>query len=84
MTALQIRLRHCIQTILELEPELRENVVGTYFEAEFSTLKRCLRRVEALPLGEDDVQRLEAATAGFLAELKFPRQCSPRKGRLLQ
>ena len=84
MTALQIRLKHCIQTILELEPELREHVVGTYFAAEFSTLKTCLHRVGALPLAEDDVQRLEAATASFLAELKFPRLSAPRKGRLLQ
>ena len=84
MTTLQIRLKHCIQTILELEPELRENAVGKCFEAEFSTLRTCLQRIGALPLGEDDVQRLETATASFLAELKFSGQSVPRKGRLLQ
>ncbi|MDR2573103.1 MAG: hypothetical protein LBC94_01945 [Desulfovibrio sp.] len=82
---LRIRLRNCIQTILELEPEL--NVLqlrGKYFNSEISMLKNCLHQVDKMILAEDDVQRLETATANFLAELKLSTQDKPQQNRLLQ
>lgn len=79
MSTLQLRLKNCIQTILELEPDMRAGIWGRHFDEELSTLKAYLLRVDAMDLAEDDVQRLETATAGFLSELRLPR-----KGRTQQ
>lgn len=77
MSTLQLRLKNCIQTILELEPDMRAGIWGRHFDEELSTLKEYLQRVDTMDLAEDDVQRLESATAVFLSELRLSR-----KGRL--
>ncbi|MDR3358797.1 MAG: hypothetical protein LBN96_08120 [Desulfovibrio sp.] len=84
MSILQIRLKNCIQTILELEPDFDDRLWGRHFNNEISALKAYLQRVDRMALAEGDVQRLEAATANFLAELKLFAQAWPQQNRLLQ
>lgn len=84
MSTLQLRLKNCIQTILELEPDMRAGIWGRHFDEELSTLKAYLQRVDAMELAEDDVQRLESATAGFLAELRLSRKGRPQQKHPLQ
>ncbi|MDR2055994.1 MAG: hypothetical protein LBQ10_09045 [Desulfovibrio sp.] len=84
MSILQLRLKNCIQTILDLEPDFDGQVWRRHFNNEISALKTYLRQVDNMVLAEDDVQRLEAATASFLAELKFFTQDRPQQHRLLQ
>lgn len=57
------------------------------FESELETLKEYLSRIEQLSLAEDDVLRLEKATANFLEELRIPLAQIAReqsKNRILQ
>ena len=84
MSTLQIRLKNCIQTILDLEPDRRAGIGGRHYDEELSTLKNYLQRVDRMNLAEDDVQRLENATASFLAELRLSRRGQPQQKRLLQ
>ena len=63
MSTLQLRLKNCIQTILELEPQIGADLSDRYFVEEFMALRRFLDSVEQMRLGEDDVERLESATA---------------------
>lgn len=84
---LQIRLKNCLLTILELEPDLDSLPVRGNFEADMKTLKSHLARVEGMDLAEEDVQRLERATALFLAELRLPLERMRQSGvnyRVLQ
>ncbi|CAK7013746.1 MAG: hypothetical protein DELT_02169 [Desulfovibrio sp.] len=67
---LQIRLRSCLQAILALEPELKTLNLAEPLLAEFAVLKDIYGRLETLFVQEDDVKRIENATAHFLAELK--------------
>lgn len=84
MSTLQVRLKNCIQTILELEPDMKAGVWGRYFDMELSSLKDYLSQVDQMDLAEEDVKRLENATATFLSELKLSRKKSTGKKRLLQ
>lgn len=68
MSILQIRLKNCIQTILDLEPKMHEKGEDC-FDEEFSSLKKYLDRVDQMDLAEEEVLRLEAVTSSFLAEL---------------
>lgn len=69
MSILKIRLKNCLRTILELEPELQKNGED-YFTPEFSRLKTYLQHVDEMDLVEDDVVRLENAASQFLTELR--------------
>lgn len=80
--ALQVRLKNCIQTILELEPEIGRGQDSRLFSREFHTLRSFLDRVDAMVLVEDDVVRLESATADFLAVLRL--EGGSHSGRLVQ
>lgn len=84
MSTLQLRLKNCIQTILELEPDMRAGVWGRHFGEELTTLKGYLRHVDHMDLAEEDVLRLENATATFLAELRLSHMGRPQQKRLLQ
>ena len=84
---LQIRLKNCLQTILDLEPDMDTLPARADFRPDMDTLKTYLARVEDMDLVEEDVQRLERATAHFLAELRLPMEhmrqgCA--KSRVLQ
>ena len=84
---LHVRLKNCLQTILELEPDMSSLHMRTEFRTELETLKEYLNHVEDLKLAEEDVLRLERATANFLDELRLPlsqvRQ-DGQKNRILQ
>lgn len=75
---LRSRLKNCIETILDLEPALGEFEVGREFLAEFSKLKTFMQRLDSVFgtsdefIEENDVKRIETATANFLEELKVP------------
>jgi hypothetical protein len=70
--ALLERLQNCLQTILELEPDLEQLDMGDALVKEFGMLKAFLQRLEGIDIQEDDVRRIETATASFLEELRVP------------
>lgn len=83
MSILQIRLKNCIQTILDLEPEIQKNGEDS-FDDDFSSLKAYLEHVDNMELAEDDVQRLETVTSQFLAELGRSRYIFDTAARIVQ
>ena len=83
MNALQIRLKNCIQTILDLEFE-GDAYCKWPFIPEFRELKGMLTQVERMPLTEDDVCRMENAAGVFFAELRHLQRTVSQPGRLLQ
>lgn len=82
MSILQLRLKNCIQTILELEPGM-EGSEGAFNE-DFTSLRTCLARVDQMELAEEDVSLLERAASDFLLELENSRLWENERGRLLQ
>lgn len=84
MSTLQLRLKNCIQTILELEPQIGTDVPERYFADEFLALRHFLDSIEQMQLGEADVERLENATATFLEELGLSRRAWRKQRRVLQ
>jgi len=71
-TSHMARISNCLETILELEPELEKIEFGKSLLDEFGVLKDFLGRIDTVSLNEDDVERVEAATANFLDELRGP------------
>ncbi len=69
---LQIRLRNCLQTILDLEPDMEKYSLYENFKKEMTALKDYLKDVDNISLCEADVHRLEQATSFFLQELTLP------------
>ena len=67
---LHLRLRSCLQAILDLEPELQNIRAAESLLTELSVLKDIYGRLETLFIQEEDVKRIEEATANFFAELK--------------
>jgi hypothetical protein len=57
-------------TILELEGILEHTHLGSALQKEFFVLKQVMQRLETVTVEENDVRRIEAATAHFLEELK--------------
>ena len=81
------RLKNCLLTILELEPELERLQLPDAFRNELTMLKQHLEKIESIEFYEEDLQRLEKATAKFLDELRLPFshiQPASAKRRLLQ
>lgn len=79
---LMYRITNCLQTILELEPQLERLELGKDLLKEFEQLKSFLSKVSHIDLQEDDVERIESATASFLDELKGPLTTLDRAGNL--
>ena len=82
-----VRITNCLQTILELEPQLERVEHGNSLLDEFAVLKSFLQKIDEVDLSEADVQRIESATANFLKELQAPlarAESSKSKGRRLQ
>jgi len=82
-----VRITNCLQTILELEPQLERLEHGNSLLDEFAVLKSFLQKIDEVDLSEADVQRIELATANFLKELQAPlarAESSKSKGRRLQ
>lgn len=76
------RISNCLETILELEPQLEKIELGKSLLEEFDVLKDFLQRIDSVSVSEDDVERVEAATANFLEELRGPL-AKVRQGRPL-
>lgn len=68
MRQLQLRLKNCIQTILDLE-SCMDGENSDFFESDFVFLKSCLAKIETMDLIEEDVSALEGYTVEFLKEL---------------
>ncbi|EPR30721.1 hypothetical protein dsat_1443 [Alkalidesulfovibrio alkalitolerans DSM 16529] len=77
---LMFRITNCLQTILELEPQLERLELGKDLLKEFEQLKSFLSKVNHIDLHEDDVARIESATASFLDELRGPLTAIDRTG----
>lgn len=69
---LSARISNCLQTILELEPDLERLRLGHVLIREFQILKTFLARMDRIDIEEGDVARIETATESFLRELKTP------------
>ena len=69
---LYIRLRNCLQTILELEPDIRRLEMGEGMLKEFNQLKSFLERLGQVDIVEEDVDKIEQAASSFLEELNEP------------
>ena len=67
---LHLRLRSCLQAIIDLEPELQSIHAAEPLLMELSVLKDIYGRLETLLIQEEDVRRIEEATASFFEELK--------------
>ena len=80
------RLRNCLLTILALEPDLERLQLSDSFRNELALLKQHLEKIEQIEFYEEDLQRLETATAKFLDELRLPfshiHPASARRGLL--
>ena len=66
------RLKNCLLTILELEPELEHLHLPHAFHSELALLKQHFKKIKYIEFYEEDLQRLEMATAKFLEELRLP------------
>lgn len=69
---LVLRLRNCLQTILELEEALSCSHLGPALAEEMKTLRQAFSHIDGVRVLEDDVCRIEAATGKFLAEIQEP------------
>lgn len=69
---LSARISNCLQTILDLEPDLERLRLGHVLIREFQILKTFLARMDRIDIEESDVARIETATESFLRELKTP------------
>ena len=69
---LYCRLKNCLLTILELEPEFERLQLPDEFRNELVLLKQHFEKIEYIEFYEEDLQRLELATAKFLEELRLP------------
>lgn len=68
MSDLQLRLKNCLQTILDLEPCMHENGEDS-FDEEFSSIKSFLSHVDQMDLVEEEVRWMEDVTVIVLSEL---------------
>jgi len=69
---LQARLLNCLLTIVELEPLIRMLPFDSDLNTEFRYIKKIVRQVKNFDLSEEDVLRIEKATASFLDEISAP------------
>ncbi len=69
---LHLRLKNCLQTILDIESDVERYPLYSALKSEMETLKKFLADIQDLDLSEDDVKRLEDATTLFLNELYLP------------
>jgi hypothetical protein len=67
---LQIRLRNCLQTILDFNESMEAKGFGFAFSGELKLLREFLGRLDSMVLSEADVLRIEDATAVFFGELR--------------
>lgn len=68
MNQLHLRLKNCLETILDLEPGIKKNNPRV-FDSDFLSLREYLDHIEQIQVGEEDVARFECATERFLKEI---------------
>lgn len=68
------RLHSCLQTILDLEEDLESCNLAEALSKELRMLRGFMNNIKEMELAEQDVERIEAATAHFLENLNFPFQ----------
>ena len=83
------RLLNCLETILEMESQLRSLREAGTLVMELSSLRSLIHgiKLERSPVDEADIERIELATTIFLQELEVRFQfleTSAHPGRLLQ
>jgi hypothetical protein len=66
---LQIRLRNCLQTILDLNENMDTNAFRLAFSGELEFMRNFLNGLDSIILSETDVLRIEDATEVFFKEL---------------
>lgn len=66
---LRLRLKNCLQTILELKGDIDALPFGHVFMADIDNLESFLDKLANIVVSEQEVQRVELATARFLDEL---------------
>lgn len=71
-SVLRARVFNCLQTIIDLEPELQKHALGDRLLDEFRQLKETIHAIDSLELTEKDVQRIEKSTSEFLEEIRLP------------
>lgn len=71
-SGLRFRLVNCLQTIIDLEPDLEQMDLGEKLEKEIKVLKTVIRKIDQYIVDEEDVLRVEEATSVFLEELRLP------------
>lgn len=70
MSILQMRIKTCLQTLLDLQPAMRR-IYQRNMAEDFSQLRAWLERVEQMPLAEEDVARIENITSELLKEIRL-------------
>lgn len=75
MSILQLRIKTCIQTLLDLQPVLH-HVYQRNMAEDFTQLQIWLEKVEKMPLAEEDVARIESITSELLKEIGIT-SCPP-------
>ncbi len=83
------RLLNCLETILEMESQLRSLHEAGALVTEITALRALIRdlELERTSVDEADIERIELATTIFLQELEVPFQyleTTRRADRLLQ
>lgn len=71
---LHIRLQSCLQTILDMEEELENCELAESLSKEFRILRGFMDSIAEMELAEQDVERIEIATANFLKNIHLPFQ----------
>ncbi len=77
LSDLQARVLNCLQTILDLEADLKRLTLSEELLEDFENLRRLIVRIDDVALQEQEVRRIEAATSQFLEELKVPLALDP-------
>ena len=72
MLKLRLRLLSCLQTILDLEPEVQKLCPIGFLSREFAAIRSFVAVMEDMSLDEVEVVRIEKATRIFLEELIDP------------
>ncbi len=77
---LRLRLKNCLQTILDLRDDIDSMPFGSAFTGEIGALESFLEKLADISLNEYEVRRVEFATSKFLDELELLlMQSAPHK-----
>ena len=69
---LRLRLKNCLQIILDFRDDFGSMSFGACFMTEFDTMEAFMQKLAGISVSEHEVQRVELATTQFLKELNHP------------